>query len=62
MAPWKEYTVSVEEIHHTEKKDAPSGTAITIAEGILEHSDKKTGNSILFPKKTSLLPPNEKPM
>ncbi|HIB46799.1 MAG TPA: 4-hydroxy-tetrahydrodipicolinate reductase [Flavobacteriaceae bacterium] len=41
MAPWKEYTVSVEEIHHTEKKDAPSGTAITIAEGILEHSDKK---------------------
>ena len=29
MAPWKEYTVSVEEIHHLEKKDAPSGTAIT---------------------------------
>lgn len=41
MAPWKEYNVSVEEIHHLEKKDAPSGTAITIAEGILKHSDKK---------------------
>lgn len=41
MAPWKEYTVSVEEIHHLEKKDAPSGTAITIAEGILKYSDKK---------------------
>ncbi|CAM3369505.1 4-hydroxy-tetrahydrodipicolinate reductase [Aequorivita lipolytica] len=41
MAPWKEYDVSVEEIHHLEKKDAPSGTAITIAEGILKHSDKK---------------------
>ncbi len=41
LAPWKEYNVSVEEIHHTEKKDAPSGTAITIAEGILNHSDKK---------------------
>ena len=41
MAQWKEYDVSVEEIHHLEKKDAPSGTAITIAEGILKHSDKK---------------------
>ncbi|WP_026451900.1 4-hydroxy-tetrahydrodipicolinate reductase [Aequorivita capsosiphonis] len=40
MAPWKEYDVSVEEIHHLEKKDAPSGTAITIAEGILKHSEK----------------------
>ncbi len=42
LAPWKEYNVSVEEIHHLEKKDAPSGTAITIAEGVLKHSDKKT--------------------
>lgn len=40
MAQWKEYDVSVDEIHHLEKKDAPSGTAITIAEGILKHSDK----------------------
>lgn len=40
MADWKEYDVSVEEIHHLEKKDAPSGTAITIAEGILKHSTK----------------------
>ncbi|WP_339831969.1 4-hydroxy-tetrahydrodipicolinate reductase [uncultured Altibacter sp.] len=39
--PWKEYTASIEEIHHTQKKDAPSGTAISLAEGILEHSDKK---------------------
>ncbi|MDN3724219.1 4-hydroxy-tetrahydrodipicolinate reductase [Aequorivita sp. SDUM287046] len=41
ISPWKEYNVSVEEIHHLQKKDAPSGTAITIAEGILKHSDKK---------------------
>lgn len=41
MADWQEYDVSVEEIHHLEKKDAPSGTAITIAEGILKHSDKE---------------------
>ena len=30
------YSVSMEEIHHTQKKDAPSGTAITLAEQILE--------------------------
>ena len=31
------YQVTLEEIHHTAKKDAPSGTAITLAEGILKH-------------------------
>ena len=31
-----EYSVEIEEIHHTQKKDAPSGTAITLAEGIIE--------------------------
>ena len=36
MAPHTAYDVSVEEIHHTAKKDAPSGTAITIAEQIME--------------------------
>jgi 4-hydroxy-tetrahydrodipicolinate reductase len=41
MGARKEYTVSVEEIHHTQKKDAPSGTAITIAQQIIsERSDK----------------------
>lgn len=32
------YQPSLEEIHHTEKKDAPSGTAITLAEGILKNT------------------------
>ncbi len=41
LQPWKEYNVSIEEIHHTQKKDAPSGTAISLAEGIIKHSDKK---------------------
>ena len=41
MAPWKEYKVSIEEIHHTQKKDAPSGTAITIAEDILKYTTKE---------------------
>ncbi len=35
------YNVSIEEIHHTKKLDAPSGTAITLADGIIENSQKK---------------------
>jgi len=38
-----QYTVSMEEIHHTEKKDAPSGTAVKTAEVILDHYALKTG-------------------
>jgi len=41
MAPHKEYDVTMTEIHHTQKKDAPSGTAITLAEGILRSIDQK---------------------
>lgn len=36
------YDVQVEEIHHTQKLDSPSGTAITIAEGILDNTDTKS--------------------
>jgi 4-hydroxy-tetrahydrodipicolinate reductase len=36
-----EYDVSIDEIHHTEKKDAPSGTAISLAEGIMKHLSQK---------------------
>jgi len=36
------YDVQVEEIHHTQKLDSPSGTAITIAEGILENLEAKS--------------------
>lgn len=40
MQPFKnEYNCQLEEIHHIHKKDAPSGTAISIAEGIIKHSD-----------------------
>ena len=41
MAQHPEYKVEVEEIHHTQKKDAPSGTAITLAEGILQSYPEK---------------------
>jgi 4-hydroxy-tetrahydrodipicolinate reductase len=42
MAPHPEYNVSVTEVHHTAKKDAPSGTAITLAEGIMQYLSQKT--------------------
>ncbi len=41
MAPHKEYLVEMKEIHHTQKLDAPSGTAITLAEGIMENIPEK---------------------
>jgi len=41
ISPQKQYSVSTTEIHHTEKKDSPSGTAITIAEGLIENLEGK---------------------
>lgn len=38
------YDIAMEEIHHIHKLDAPSGTAITLAESIIEHSDKTKWN------------------
>ena len=38
---FSEYNVEMEEIHHVHKLDAPSGTAITLAEGIIENLDRK---------------------
>jgi len=35
-----DYNITMEEIHHTKKLDAPSGTAITLADGIIENSTK----------------------
>ena len=35
------YDVTLDEIHHTQKRDAPSGTAITLAEGVLKHFKNK---------------------
>ena len=37
------YGVRIEEVHHTQKLDAPSGTAITLAEGILDNLADKQG-------------------
>lgn len=37
MSLHESYEIQIDETHHTQKKDAPSGTAITLAEGILEN-------------------------
>jgi 4-hydroxy-tetrahydrodipicolinate reductase len=41
MNRYPQYEVQVEEIHHTQKLDSPSGTAMTISEGILSELDRK---------------------
>jgi 4-hydroxy-tetrahydrodipicolinate reductase len=41
MKNQKDYDVTMEEIHHTQKKDAPSGTAITLAEQIITEAGQK---------------------
>ena len=58
MSKIDQYQVGIEEIHHTQKLDSPSGTAITIAKGIIENSnytnwtlDKASENEILIDAK-----------
>lgn len=41
MDTHKEYEITLKEIHHTQKKDAPSGTAISLAEQILDQIGRK---------------------
>lgn len=43
MESYENYSVSIEEIHHTKKLDAPSGTAITLAEGIAGKNSSYNG-------------------
>ncbi|MFK7772546.1 MAG: 4-hydroxy-tetrahydrodipicolinate reductase [Saprospiraceae bacterium] len=42
METYDSYDISLEEIHHTQKLDAPSGTAITLAEGLLDKISRKS--------------------
>lgn len=43
MAPYPQYQARIEEIHHTQKKDAPSGTALTLVNGILSENHNLKG-------------------
>ncbi len=42
MNNFPDYTIQIDEVHHTQKKDAPSGTAISLAQGIMQHMPRKT--------------------
>ena len=39
IKPYGEYSMGIEEIHHTQKQDTPSGTAITLAEDAIKESE-----------------------
>ena len=41
MSKWEDYSISIEETHHIHKQDAPSGTAIVLANDIIRFSEKK---------------------
>lgn len=58
---YPQYDVQVEEIHHTQKLDAPSGTAITIAEGILDGLERKNTwvNEVIGQQDDVITKPNE---
>jgi len=55
MKPFPEYDVTMTEIHHTQKLDAPSGTAITLAEGILAEGGSKINWTLETPKNSGEL-------
>lgn len=41
MDRYNQYNVSIDETHHTQKQDAPSGTAITLAQGVIKNLRRK---------------------
>ena len=64
MAPYSEYKTEIEEIHHTQKLDAPSGTAITLAEQVIKETnytnwkldDNTTADLPIFAKRIDKVP------
>ncbi|MDI1256356.1 MAG: 4-hydroxy-tetrahydrodipicolinate reductase [Flavobacterium sp.] len=54
MSKFDQYKVAMEEIHHTEKLDAPSGTAISLAKDIIKNSDY-TSWTLDFPSENEIL-------
>lgn len=65
MNKQSDYVVSIEEIHHVQKLDAPSGTAVTLADGLVNELDQyknwkllsdETSNNETIPVKATRLP------
>ena len=50
------YDITIEETHHTQKKDAPSGTAITLATQVLDNVERKKTWSLNFMNNPDILP------
>jgi 4-hydroxy-tetrahydrodipicolinate reductase len=57
-----QYSVSMEEIHHTEKKDAPSGTAVKTAEIMLEELTSYSGWALVEPSTVNQQPSTQLPI
>jgi 4-hydroxy-tetrahydrodipicolinate reductase len=58
MSRHQEYEVTMEEIHHTQKKDAPSGTAISLAEQVIAnipHKKKWINDAAKYPNELSII-------
>ncbi|NLP56721.1 4-hydroxy-tetrahydrodipicolinate reductase [Lutibacter sp. B1] len=54
MKNLSQYNISMEEIHHTKKLDVPSGTAITLAEGIIKQTSKESWTLDVTNKETEI--------
>jgi 4-hydroxy-tetrahydrodipicolinate reductase len=54
MSKFESYQVNMEEIHHTQKLDAPSGTAISLAKGVIAHHDKYNNWTLDNPKSNEI--------
>ena len=64
MKGHEEYRIAMEEIHHTQKKDAPSGTAITLAEQVMQEISAKknwVNNETSNPEELSIISKREDP-
>lgn len=64
MNDHSDYSVTMEEIHHTQKKDAPSGTSITLAEQIIQEipaRKKWVNNETTNPEELSIISKREDP-
>lgn len=54
MSKFESYQVNMEEIHHTQKLDAPSGTAISLAKGVIANHDKYNNWTLDNPKSNEI--------
>lgn len=54
MNDYNDYEVSIEEVHHVHKKDAPSGTALTLTNGVIDNLNRKSSWSLTEAKSDTI--------